>query len=123
MNRDQPTIAMTVSTVNPEKEPKLERCDCLNSCGDDPWLKSGKADYCEHHKKQVAMLALIEKIHWTKTTDRLPDSNETVHIFTPGEEEPVWLGFHDGKKWFLIDGFPLKKNAVTYWTPMLRGPL
>ena len=27
-------------------------CDCLNYCGDDPWLKEGKSEYCEAHKKR-----------------------------------------------------------------------
>lgn len=25
-----------------------ERCDCLNACGDDPWLATGKAEPCPH---------------------------------------------------------------------------
>jgi len=31
-----------------------ERCDCLNACGDDPWLSTGKAAPCPH---QVARKA------------------------------------------------------------------
>jgi hypothetical protein len=27
-------------------------CDCLNYCGDDPWLKDGRADYCEQWLKR-----------------------------------------------------------------------
>jgi hypothetical protein len=31
-----------------------KRCDCLNDCGDDPWLKDGRAEYCDHWKKRKA---------------------------------------------------------------------
>ncbi len=29
------------------------KCDCLNYCGDDPWLKSGKAVPCERAQQQA----------------------------------------------------------------------
>lgn len=29
------------------------KCDCLNYCGDDPWLAQGKAEPCEARKKRA----------------------------------------------------------------------
>jgi hypothetical protein len=37
---------------------KPERCDCLNWCGDDPWLKDGRAEGCERYKARIAVKAL-----------------------------------------------------------------
>lgn len=30
----------------------LPACDCLNFCGDDPWLASGKAEPCDAVKRR-----------------------------------------------------------------------
>lgn len=30
------------------------KCDCLNDCGDDPWIRDNKADPCEHLKARQA---------------------------------------------------------------------
>lgn len=30
-----------------------DRCDCLNDCGDDPWLKDGRAAPCEYWHRYV----------------------------------------------------------------------
>ncbi len=32
----------------------MEKCDCLNECGDDPWLKAGKVKPCESRLKQLS---------------------------------------------------------------------
>lgn len=119
---DPATLSPPVSTVNPKNEPKTESCDCLNDCGDDPALATGKAEYCDHHKQRVAMLAMIERIHWQKPADRLPDADETVMIVTPTHDDPVWLGYYDGTTWITVEGLPLADHAVTAWTPMPRGP-
>jgi len=37
---------MTSTTKNPSK------CDCLNRCGDDPWLKDGRAVPCDNLVRQ-----------------------------------------------------------------------
>lgn len=34
-----------------------ERCDCLIYCGDDPWLKDGRAEPCAEKKKADAVAA------------------------------------------------------------------
>lgn len=33
------------------------KCDCLNMCGDDPWLAKGKSEPCEALKKAWAKAA------------------------------------------------------------------
>lgn len=30
------------------------KCDCLNDCGDDPWLRDGRSQPCERLKKERA---------------------------------------------------------------------
>jgi len=32
----------------------MTRCDCLNDCGDDPWLKDGRSTPCERRQKLLA---------------------------------------------------------------------
>jgi hypothetical protein len=29
------------------------KCDCLNECGDDPWLKTGQAEVCDRRAKHL----------------------------------------------------------------------
>jgi hypothetical protein len=36
---------------------KLPACDCLNYCGDDPWLKSGKSRYCQEYLAKQQKIA------------------------------------------------------------------
>lgn len=38
--------------------PDSRRCDCLNWCGDDPWLVDGRVDPCEHRQALLAAAAL-----------------------------------------------------------------
>ena len=33
------------------RRPEPVRCDCLNHCGDDPWLKDGRAFKCQAHDR------------------------------------------------------------------------
>jgi hypothetical protein len=39
-----------VATPEGDKGPSY-RCDCLNFCGDDPWLKTGVAQKCEQYER------------------------------------------------------------------------
>lgn len=32
-------------------------CDCLNDCGDDPWLRDGRSQPCERLRKERAAAA------------------------------------------------------------------
>ena len=34
--------------------PKRLKCDCLNECGDDPWLRDGRAEPCDRLKERRA---------------------------------------------------------------------
>jgi hypothetical protein len=33
------------------------KCDCLNDCGDDPWLRDGRSQPCDRLKKERAAAA------------------------------------------------------------------
>lgn len=34
-------------------------CDCLNTCGDDPWLATGQSTPCEHRRETKARIAAL----------------------------------------------------------------
>lgn len=37
----------------------MDDCDCLNACGDDPWIESGRSMPCEHRRETQARIARI----------------------------------------------------------------
>ena len=39
----------------------VQSCDCLNWCGDDPWLKDGRAQPCEYERALQQKLELSAK--------------------------------------------------------------
>ncbi|WP_155837617.1 hypothetical protein [Herminiimonas sp. CN] len=41
----------------PESQELAEKCDCLNFCGDDPWIDKEKATPCAHYKRKQAAKA------------------------------------------------------------------
>jgi hypothetical protein len=51
----------------------------------------------------------------------MPDDDETVLVFAPTADDPVWLGFHDGADgWRYVDAS--LAPGVTCWAPMPEGP-
>lgn len=63
---------------------------------------------------------LDEQICWRCTIDELPDDDQTVMIYAPDADEPVWLGWLEhGEGWRAVDGGPID---VTFWAPMPGGP-
>ena len=39
----------------------VQSCDCLNWCGDDPWLKDGRAEPCEYERALQQKLEISSK--------------------------------------------------------------
>ena len=72
---------MTINVNN-----KAVPCDCLNRCGDDPWLAKGKAEPCEASKKEAARMA--EMLH--------PD-NIAVDRFAAGMKEKLAMARVKGR--------------------------
>lgn len=66
---------------------------------------------------------VAETIEWRACRVELPDADTTVHVFMPGDDEPVWLGYFDDEdgEWKSVDGFTI--GMVTWWAPMLAGPI
>lgn len=66
-----------------------------------------------------------ESITWIPVADELPDSDQTVLLNMPGDDEPVWLGWWSGEEWYFVDatladdceGTP----RVTAWAHMPAG--
>jgi hypothetical protein len=50
--------------------------------------------------------------NWKPCTTELPDCDLTVLIHHPDEDEPVWMGYHDGETWRTIDN---TRCEVTHW--------
>lgn len=101
----------------------LPKCDCLNWCGDDPCLAKGKAEYCDHYKKQAKESALIEVIAWKLPADEMPDDDIVVLGFfgEDDQSEPVWPCLHVGESWLIADGYPTPPPKA--WADMPGGPV
>lgn len=56
---------------------------------------------------------------WIDAKKEKPDADTIVLVYTPGANEPVWLGYLDDKIWRLADGF--RCNA-THWMPVPEPP-
>lgn len=66
-------------------------------------------------------IGLIELVRWISCTDEcLPDSDTTVLIRTPDNEDPVWFGYLDRDKWMTVEGF--RAGRVTHWAEFPSGP-
>lgn len=62
---------------------------------------------------------MIETIEWVACAERMPDDDQTVLMYVPGDE--VCAGWHDGDDgWRWADGVPA--NSVTYWAALPDGP-
>lgn len=56
--------------ASPKTAGPLPPCDCLNYCGDDPWLYKGQAEPCEaikrqrqqHEQRESERRALVERL-------------------------------------------------------------
>lgn len=56
----------------------MEKCDCLNFCGDDPWLQSGKAAPCDRMAARTK--AELERAHVVGVT-RTMDGPQALVIY------------------------------------------
>lgn len=58
-------------------------------------------------------------IRWRDVKAEMPDADETVLVFHPREDEPVWFGYFDGDEWRDVNG---ETRPVTHWAPMPEPP-
>lgn len=99
----------------------LQKCDCLNYCGDDPWLANGKADYCADHKAKVNQAALTEVIGWTLTAVNTPEPMHLVLGFSDESMEQIVVCSFDGAVWRYHDD-ELWFSGPKAWAKMPFGP-
>ena len=63
-----------------------------------------------------------ETIEWIACADDLPDDDETVLIYVPGDDaEPVMVGYLDGDEWRDGTAYPVLSEVVA-WARMPGGP-
>lgn len=101
---------------------KLPKCDCLNLCGDDPWIAKGKADYCDHHKAKEKAAALQESIAWKLVSDQLPDLNHVVLWFNFETAKRVNECYFDGTVWRFQDNDEIWVSSPVAWSRLPHGP-
>ena len=51
----------------------------------------------------------------------MPEAGTTVLIHVPGDVEPVWFGFWDGRRWHYIEGLPVR-GKVRHWCVVPKPP-
>lgn len=76
----------------------LPPCDCTVYCGDDPWIKSGRASYCQPFLDRQAFLEA--QLKRQKALDALPEkllaSLKNAENFMAGfEDDDVQEGIND----------------------------
>lgn len=99
----------------------LPPCDCLNFCGDDPWLKQGRAAKCADLQASEHRARATELLRWRDVPGaELPDAEMTVLVELAGDDEPVWLGYWTGDCWHTVAGGPFA-GQVTGWADMPAG--
>ncbi|MCM0081805.1 DUF551 domain-containing protein [Geomonas sp. Red32] len=52
---------------------------------------------------------------WISVSKELPDSETTVLINCPDDDEPVWFGWWDGENWYENNGAALPEGYVSHW--------
>jgi hypothetical protein len=61
---------------------------------------------------------------WISVSDRMPETNSRVLVFIPEEDHHITTGMWDvSRKWVLLDEYRIPQSEVTYWMPMIMGPL
>jgi hypothetical protein len=75
-----------------------------------------------------AMISLyhVETLEWIEPRHQLPDADTTVLVFAREADDPVWLGYWDGKSWFTVNGVEYSNAdeiaaSVTAWATLPTG--
>jgi hypothetical protein len=56
---------------------------------------------------------------WIACEDDRPDEDMIVIVYAPAQNDPVWLGYHDGDRWLSVDGTELD---VSHWQDLPEPP-
>lgn len=62
-----------------------------------------------------------EMIAWRRAADQMPDADESVLVYAPNVDEPVWIGFFDGEQWVTDGLVPYNEGEVYAWAPLPAG--
>lgn len=61
-----------------------------------------------------------EVLVWQDARQVLPDAEMSVLVFSPENDEPVWIGFYDGERW-VSDGLVEYETPVVAWAELPGG--
>ena len=61
-----------------------------------------------------------KELNWRDMTE-MPAPGSTVLIHIPKDDEPVWFGFWDGRRWHYIEGLPVR-SEVRHWCQVPTPP-
>lgn len=56
-------LGIEIRTESPALQPGWRQCDCLDHCGDDPALRDGRADPCQHYRDRARREAEAVDMH------------------------------------------------------------
>lgn len=73
------------------------KCDCLNDCGDDPALRTGEADWCEHSKRRAAA-AKAAQTRKLNELMRLADNYADAFLVRHGAQHQLVRGAREALK-------------------------
>lgn len=68
-----------------------------------------------------ARLAFAETLHWRDAEGDPPDDEATVLIHMPGADEPVWMGYREDGRWYVVDGWEALDHPVVRWAELPSG--
>lgn len=63
---------------------------------------------------------MTKTLQWQDLRE-LPEPGQTVLMHVPHDDEPVWFGFWDGRRWHYIEGLPVRAK-VMHWCPVPQPP-
>lgn len=68
---------------------------------------------------------VVVPVTWIATRVRVPDTNRTVLIYTPeDEDDPVWMGWWDAdEECFLDSSSAMNAGMVTWWAEKPAAPV
>jgi hypothetical protein len=103
-------------------------------------IKQGFQSYADYHTYAVSTKQTLSKHNllldiaaeifknaltpqWINVKDNMPEHNEAVLVFIPGEDDHITSGMWDvSNKWVLLDEYRVPDQEVTRWMKLPETP-